>query len=1073
MDRDRQDHMPAQGRRSASRATKLRRRKQRMNALLLIGAVAAIAWLVFILPVWLGLPSPFAELKRAFRTVGTDSGDVESPSEYSDTYEGLKISEIMPSNRSSVTDEMGGYPDWIEIWNSSGHEINLKGVGLSDDGTSVKFLFPGVTLVPDGRVIVFCDNQNQASVNRPFHAKFKLSSLGETVYLYDPNAYLIDSVKYPIMASDESWALTENGFTNVSWFSPGFENTEAGHQAFRESITVTDGSVIINEVMADPLTGLRDDEDELVDWIELRNTTDHDIQLNMFALSDNEKRPLKWRFPDGAVIPARGYYLVFCSGKDRQDRNMPGVYHTNFRISAENETIILADSQGHVLDRVMIDNLPQDCSWGRNDSNQLQIFTTPTPTLPNNQAGFNQMDLNLRSLNKTGVWISEVQASNHAVETYNGAAKTDWIEIFNSGTSTVDLSDWGLSDDLGRGRKWQFPKGTAIAPGEYKVILCDKDTSKNSPSQPHTSFKIGRLKQETITLTDPTGRVLDKMILPELKTDVSYGRTLGIAGLFYYDTPTPSQANGMGFTGYAEKPAFSVAPGQYTSAQYVEISIPEGTQVYYTTDGSTPTQNSTAYNGERLELNFTTVIRARAFATGTTKPSDPITGTFFINAFHALPIVSIVTDPKNLWDEEWGMLTIGRNAVKEPGKLPFPNTVYRKVKDAGVKYECSIELYDDEGNLILDQNGEVGLMGDYSLDMPQKSFKFRSKSLYGSKTFNAKLFPDRDYTEYKGFVLRNSGNDSMFTRLQDGFQQHLMDLCWDTLSVITNARVVHQAWKPYAVYLNGRYWGHMNLRERTDKYMIAQFEGLTFDQADQIDLLQGNGSVKSGSNKAFKAMRKKIKEGNPAKNPEDLQYILDNVDVDNLFEYMAFEMFFGNSDIGNTRYYRTNQEGSKWRWVLYDVDYGMYSSSFNSPWSYTKPKGMGQKAIDNTIFLKLLSVPEYKDRYLKIYGQIFQKLTTEFMIRTLDEMVKIIEPEMQLHWARWGEENDKMVIAEVPTTIDGAYRYWEKRVDRLRNTCKLRPARLWEFTQDSFNLTNAEMEKYFGPKPEIPADAIQ
>ena len=81
---DRQDHMPTQGRRSASRATKLRRRRQRMNALLLIGAIAAIAWLVFILPVWLGLPSPFTELKRAIRTVGTDSGDVESAAEISD-----------------------------------------------------------------------------------------------------------------------------------------------------------------------------------------------------------------------------------------------------------------------------------------------------------------------------------------------------------------------------------------------------------------------------------------------------------------------------------------------------------------------------------------------------------------------------------------------------------------------------------------------------------------------------------------------------------------------------------------------------------------------------------------------------------------------------------------------------------------------------------------------------------------------------------------------------------------------------------------------------------------------------
>ena len=135
---DRQDNMPAQGRRSASRATKLRRRKQRMNALLLIGAIAAILWLVFVLPVWLGLPSPFTELTRAKRTVGTDSGDVESPSAYSDTYEGLKISEIMSSNQSSVTDETGGHPDWIEIWNSSDHEINLKHLGLSAED----LLFP-------------------------------------------------------------------------------------------------------------------------------------------------------------------------------------------------------------------------------------------------------------------------------------------------------------------------------------------------------------------------------------------------------------------------------------------------------------------------------------------------------------------------------------------------------------------------------------------------------------------------------------------------------------------------------------------------------------------------------------------------------------------------------------------------------------------------------------------------------------------------------------------------------------------------------------------------------------------
>lgn len=1045
-----------QGRRTASRATKLRRRKTRMNFILLAGFVALVIILVIV--------TPKEPIRRATYSTGTESGLVDAEGNgQTGAYAGLVISEIMPSNSTAVTDENGKYSDWIEIWNSTDRIINLNGVGLSDKGDSIRFLFPNVSLAPDGRAVIFCDNTNQSSANRAFHAKFKLSSVGETIYLYDPNAYLIDSCKYPIMASDESWAQTDSGFQSVTWYSPGFPNTEEGHRAYRESISVTDGSVVINEVMADPMTGLRDDDDELCDWIELYNTTNRDISLASLGLSDNEGKPLKWRFPEDAVIPANGYYLVLCTGKDRMDRikNAP---HSNFRISAEKETIILTDSQGHVLDRVMIDNLPLDCSWGRNESGQMQVFQTPTPSLPNNQTGFNQMDINLRAMNKTGVFISEVMASNDSIVTYPNADITDWIEIYNSGSESVDLTDWGLSDKLDRGRRWQFPRGTVIAPGEYKVIMCDRQTEKNTVQELHASFKVGKLKKETITLTDPTGRVLDKMILPEMRTDVSYGRTLGMAGLFYYDTPTPFQQNKDGFSGYAEKPSFTTEPGLYYSTTYVEITIPEGTQVFYTTDCTTPTQNSNPYNGERLELNFNTVLRARAFTTGNMKPSDTLTGTFFINANHTLPVVSVVTEPDNLWNKETGMLVTGDNVVKEPGKLPFKNTVYRKVKDSGVKKECYVELYDDSGTNLISQGAAFSLMGDFSLDMPQKSFKFRAKSLYGAKTFAAKLFPDRDYTEYKSFVLRNSGNDSMWTRLQDGFQSRLMDYCEST--------VAHQAWKPYAVYLNGVYWGHMNLRERTDRFMLAQFEGLPLDQANQITLLQGNGRIKYGSNKEWKAMLKKIKAGNPAKNPEDLQYILDNVDVDNLFEYIAFEMFFGNSDIGNTRFYRTNQEGSKWKWVLYDVDYGLYMSNFNSPKSYTKEKGMGEKGIDNTILRKLLSVPEYKDRYLTIYGKIFQKLTTKNMLAILEDLVELIKPEMQLHWARWGEENDTFVIEEAPTSVDGAYRYWEKRVERLRNVIRKRPTLLWEYTQNTFDLTDEQMEHYFGTKPEMPPEAI-
>ena len=149
----------------------------------------------------------------------------------------------------------------------------------------------------------------------------------------------------------------------------------------------------------------------------------------------------------------------------------------------------------------------------------------------------------------------------------------------------------------------------------------------------------------------------------------------------------------------------------------------------------------------------------------------------------------------------------------------------------------------------------------------------------------------------------------------------------------------------------------------------------------------------------------------------------------------------------------------------------MYSSSFNSPASYTKAKGMGDQHIDNTIFLKELSVPEWRDLFLTKLGDIFQTFTTDYMMNVLDECVAIIKPEMELHFARWAEEHDQTIVSEWPTTPDGAYRYWEQRVERLRNTIRKRPNLLWTMIKEQFELSEEEMVHYFGPQPEMPPEA--
>ena len=85
---------------------------------------------------------------------------VNSAGQGGSTAAGLFLSEIMTDNASALPDENGAFGDWLEIWNSSEHPITMKNVGLSNRSDKIQFLFPEMTLEPNGRVLVFCDKVN-------------------------------------------------------------------------------------------------------------------------------------------------------------------------------------------------------------------------------------------------------------------------------------------------------------------------------------------------------------------------------------------------------------------------------------------------------------------------------------------------------------------------------------------------------------------------------------------------------------------------------------------------------------------------------------------------------------------------------------------------------------------------------------------------------------------------------------------------------------------------------------------------------------------------------------------------
>lgn len=994
-------------------------------------------------------------------------------------YDGLVISEVMAANNSAVPDENGEFIDWLELYNGTGHDLNMEGMMITNRTDRITFPFPAYTLKAGERVIVFASDSYQLDPALPFHGKFKISSAGDHIYLYDPDMYLIDELATPTLTADSSYILTgvdEDGvrhYETTTYYSPGYENTETGFVAYRTANAIESGDLVINEVCPDPKLSIPDEDGEIVDWIELKNNTDHSISLGGYYLSDKENKPMKWRFPEGTTIPAGGYYLVYCSGKDKLQQN--GIPHTNFSLSAERESVVISDSHGRLVDRVSFENVPEDYSYGRSDVGDWRLFELTSPGQANNAAGQARAEEIYRAYNFSGVVISEVMASNDTYALGPAALTTDFVELFNTSAETVNLSGFGLSDSLNRPRRWQFPENSYIQPGEYKIIYLDAQPELTTTTDFHTNFKLTRAGGETISFCDPTGRVLDRIPLSLLPTNQSYGRTSGYSGFYYYDVPTPGTANGTGYYGFATNPSFSVPGGEYKGSVQVSISVPENTNVYYTTDGSLPTQeNATLYSpGSIIDISRVTVLRARAFdLSGMLQPSETITQTYLLNLYHAFPIVSLVADPYELWNEENGMLSIG-GEIPEDAKIRFKLTTgeypnYRKYGKE--ERECHVEYYDKDGNTILNQDCEFGLQGQYSLDIPQKTFKVRAKARYGEKYFNAQLFDDLEFTEYKCFVLRMGGNDGVWTRMNDAFQSQLIKR-FNTITT-TPSTVIYQEWKPVVVYLNGVYWGHYNLRERVDRFFVAQHEGLPLDEADNMDLLEASGTPNFGSSSEYKAMIKRVEASSPGTNEEDLQYILDNVDVDNYFDYMAFEMFFGNSDPGNIRFYRLKEEGAKWRWIFYDSDYGLFNSSFNSPRSYLKPQGAGDQKINNTLIRKLLENDEMKHKFLSRLGEIFQVFTTEFMTELYNEMAAALEPEMSLHFARWAEENDRRINFDSPLTPEGALSYWYKRLDFTRNVLKKRPTYLYEMIQEQFQLTDGQMIIYFGAKPEMPADAI-
>ena len=101
--------------------------------------------------------------------------------------------------------------------------------------------------------------------------------------------------------------------------------------------------LILTEFMAANNSGLRDEDGDYSDWIELYNPDPGPASLEGWYLTDNPENLTKWPFP-AVAVPGQGFLVVFASEKDRRDPLGP--LHTNFKLDREGEYLTLVRPDG-------------------------------------------------------------------------------------------------------------------------------------------------------------------------------------------------------------------------------------------------------------------------------------------------------------------------------------------------------------------------------------------------------------------------------------------------------------------------------------------------------------------------------------------------------------------------------------------------------------------------------------------------------------------------------------------------------------------------------------------------------
>ncbi len=905
----------------------------------------------------------------------------------------LIISEVMTSNGGVFSDGDGLITDWVEIYNGTGRSINLLNHGLSDAPGTIRWTFPATILDPNDYVIVYLAGESRNGL----YANFRLKRAGnETLYFYNQHGVIIDQVDIPPMDRNHSYAITADGsWTITEHATPGYPNTMTGRDAYLKSLHIEQSELLISEFLPKNEGNFIDGFGGFSGFVEVTNFSDHTIDLENYFLSNTLDVPYRWAFPKVVLAPGEAV-SIFTSNRDW---SVQDEIHASFTLGNGFGQIVLSDRQGNIIDLITYENVVDGFARAWVDGVWVDTPTV-SPGFTNDPDGVVAFGSKYHPI-EPQLQINEVMTLNTRYMAHNGLQTYPWIELINHSDSMIDLSEYSLTTSPNRPTMAMLPQ-RMLAPGEIIVFMASGEPMLSTSVYTHIEISLSSVDE--VYLYHGIS-VIDSMFVANTPVNVSYGR-MADGGFGYMSEPTPNRPNVGGTPMVNFDPVIKTMQGVYDDIDNLEIVIEGPSNIFYTTDGSIPTQRSMKYEAP-FTIDKTTTIRARVIEEGKLEGSI-VTASYIINEKHTMPVMSLTVDP---------------------GDYSF---LLRDVWKVGVEVPANVAFFEEEGGFALDIG--LRLFGGAARGLSKKSFALKFRNIYGASRLHYPVFESRDYSVFNTLVLRSGSQDYPNAFIRDVLGTSLVDGMME---------VNVQAFKPVVLYINGGYWGIYNIREKVDEHFIST----AYNVDTSADIVRIDNDVTAGSIRGYRQLVQYVAY-NDMRLDVHYNWVSERLHMESFVDFWIASTLTTNNDIVNMRFFsHLDIDQGRWRMIFYDLDWAMYNYYRDYYEFATNPEGMTIIGYDTTLFRKLVQNEQFRNLFLeRLSYHLKTTWNQQRVLYAIDEMVAIYLPEMERNQQRWNLSMD----------------HWQVSVDRLRNYFVLRYDFLLRQTRTFFKLTNAEYAYYFG-----------